>query len=787
MKNPENRALELELNSDDIAPSGDQELRLLRRLYLSVKRDASRIVIVSLGLSVLAMFATFLVTPEYMATAKVMLNTRENVAQDFSPDISGLPTDITSLESELEVLRSTDLIERVVKGLELVDDPAFADDGFSLNPISWLRALFRSGASAADDEQQTDVALEETIKAIRDLRSVEQVGTTSAVYAIHLTTNDRFLSAKIANALANEYLATQTVEKIRSLERSQGWLAERTAQLQTDLNDLDAKLEARRLEAPFSDEEYATVKAQRLLGVRDMRTLMDKTSALEAKIAEMQALAQGGQVLDAALLVEDPDDDLRALVELEQAGGSADIAARLGERVEAEIARDQATMEDLQRRREALQQKIDLLRQNQAIQANHDAEVRRIENEITVNEAIYRDFVSQLSRQTENNEYLDADGRIIEFARPPTDRSSPRRGATAVTTLLLTIFGGALFAMLREAFETRLRTTQEIEEAVGRPLHGVLPYAGPNVDLIGDLIKDGRHVDSNLMRFARKLKVSLDAVLAGETTAVEAPVPTPTKGARARAATKQRGAIIAGVSAMPNEGLSSSLLLLAHSYAQVGEQVLVLDCDFWASAYGEHASGATLDPLTIEKSPSVVDPLILSTATPGLHVLPALVTSSEMGNNGPELSEYYGTRSFRRLLEYLAEKYDKVFIDTPPLLPVMDAVSILPHADKVIYFVRWNATQRDAVISTVSALEDVNIEPAFGVATQVRFNEIGLYGDNSMASIYKAQAVRATDAGRYWPGINALRDANWISRVSPGISSLLSSIANSLRPPASRR
>ncbi|HNP15481.1 MAG TPA: hypothetical protein PKI99_03355, partial [Terrimesophilobacter sp.] len=57
--------------------------------------------------------------------------------------------------------------------------------------------------------------------------------------------------------------------------------------------------------------------------------------------------------------------------------------------------------------------------------ARRDAETKRIENDIAVSEAIYQDFMTQLSRRTEQREYLDADARVISLARPPFRPSEP--------------------------------------------------------------------------------------------------------------------------------------------------------------------------------------------------------------------------------------------------------------------------------------------------------------------------------------------------------------------------
>ena len=119
-------------------------------------------------------------------------------------------------------------------------------------------------------------------------------------------------------------------------------------------------------------------------------------------------------------------------------------------------------------------------------------------------------------------------------------------------------------------------------------------------------------------------------------------------------------------------------------------------------------------------------------SVPGLYVLPALLDHNAE-NTGIDIAGFFNSRAFSVMIEYLGQHYDRIIIDTPPLLPVIDGVSILSHADLVLYFLQWNHTPADAVESAMRILADTNANVEFCVATQVNLDKIAKYGDASLS------------------------------------------------------
>ncbi|HNP15482.1 MAG TPA: Wzz/FepE/Etk N-terminal domain-containing protein, partial [Terrimesophilobacter sp.] len=250
----------------------------------------------------------------YTSVAQVMIETRVNEDTQFTPFLSNLPISLTSLESELEVLRSLDLVERVVDRLQLQDDPEFFD------PSGFEEELASPDAPGAANPSDFNLQREQTIANVADRREIEQVGNISAVYAIRFTTSDARKSAALANMLAEEYVSTTRNEKLRSLELSQGWLTQRVSQLQERLSDLGVQLEQNLLSAPYSPDEIETIKARNVATERRLNQFESEARDIDATIGRINGLLSQGRPVLAAATLEQPSSDIEDLLAAAKAG-----------------------------------------------------------------------------------------------------------------------------------------------------------------------------------------------------------------------------------------------------------------------------------------------------------------------------------------------------------------------------------------------------------------------------------------------------------------------------------
>lgn len=152
-------------------------------------------------------------------------------------------------------------------------------------------------------------------------------------------------------------------------------------------------------------------------------------------------------------------------------------------------------------------------------------------------------------------------------------------------------------------------------------------------------------------------------------------------------------------SSLAGEGKSITILNLAISFAQSGQRVLLIDADL--------------------RRPNQAK-LLIEKAAPGLSNLLAGMCDMEeavrrniypnldvifSGEIPPNPSELLGSPRFGRLIERMAQRYDYILVDTPPVDIVSDACIVANELEGVLFLVRLNETDKEAVEQGVKQLE----------------------------------------------------------------------------------
>ena len=99
-------------------------------------------------LTTIVTITVFQLSPRYTATASIMIEPRETRVVDVEAVVSGLPQDLATILSEIEVIKSRGLAKRVIRQLGLLEDPEFNEH---LRPPNILSKLFDSDANFAKE------------------------------------------------------------------------------------------------------------------------------------------------------------------------------------------------------------------------------------------------------------------------------------------------------------------------------------------------------------------------------------------------------------------------------------------------------------------------------------------------------------------------------------------------------------------------------------------------------------------------------------------------------------
>ena len=151
-------------------------------------------------------------------------------------------------------------------------------------------------------------------------------------------------------------------------------------------------------------------------------------------------------------------------------------------------------------------------------------------------------------------------------------------------------------------------------------------------------------------------------------------------------------------SGLPSEGKSITALNVAISFAEAGLRVLLIDADL---------RRPTLARLLIENGDPGLSNILAGMCSEEEAIHKEQYPNLDMIFSGvipPNPSELLSSPRMEKLLESLSEKYDYIFIDTPPVNVVTDACVISALLDGVVFVVRQNRSERDGVSKAVNQL-----------------------------------------------------------------------------------
>ena len=255
---------------------------------------------------------------------------------------------------------------------------------------------------------------------------------------------------------------------------------------------------------------------------------------------------------------------------------------------------------------------------------------------------------------------------LVTPATAPTSPSSPKPLQNALVGLIAGLFLGIGAAFLRDNLDDTLTTGEAVERVTGSPVLATVPMVASwrkNVDPVVISVSDP---SSQPAEAYRSLRTSLQFV-------------------------RYDGAmrVILVTSPSAGDGKTATVVNLGAVFAQAGARVVLVSCDLRRPglsqflAPDEHVELSSVltgqEPLDRALSP-----------VPGVDGLWALGAREVVANP----TELLGGQRMRALVDDLAGRFDIVLIDSPPVLPVADALILSGYADAVLLVVSAGRTRR---------------------------------------------------------------------------------------------
>ncbi|MEM6475496.1 MAG: polysaccharide biosynthesis tyrosine autokinase [Pseudomonadota bacterium] len=259
---------------------------------------------------------------------------------------------------------------------------------------------------------------------------------------------------------------------------------------------------------------------------------------------------------------------------------------------------------------------------------------------------------------------------------------------------LALVFGIALaggLAVLRETFDDRIRSLDDVENKFGLPLLGHTPFVEDR-----DLAAEGTNRFSALMEAYASIRSSIDFSLSRNQNVIQL------------------------TSSQAAEGKTTTAVILAELFASLGRKTLLIDCDL------RRPSVARL--LDIERPQAGTVEVVLghtdlqSAVVKGMHenleILP-------VGSISPNPTEVMASQQMRDFVEKCRKEYSLVLIDSSPVMGLADAPLLSRSVDATIFVLEANKVQFGQARSAVRRVRSAGGNILGIILTKYRALEAG--------------------------------------------------------------
>ena len=355
--------------------------------------------------------------------------------------------------------------------------------------------------------------------------------------------------------------------------------------------------------------------------------------------------------------------------------------------------------------------------------------------------ALYESVLRQIKETSLSKDVKANAVSVIEHSPLPQSPVSPRPTRTVLLGLLGGLVAGLAFVFGADALDRSIKTVDQAENTVGLPVFAAVPETTDEGPV------------SRLKRKSRRAFGSSNYRVVVETP--ESPAAEAFRNLRAALSLlgpEAERKVSLFTSAVPNEGKSFTSANYSLALAQQGYRVLLIDGDLRRPTMHKIFRFPSAKNNSDEDSePGVIDCLLgEADVASAARQIPAgeiqivdeniAVTGNILTATGGQLSVLAGGRRspnpaeilagpfFGRLIAEAGTLFDRVVIDSAPILAVSDTLLMTPHVQTLCIVVRAGKTPRQAVRRALSLLAKSGIRPAGLVLNRLRRSRgVGYY------------------------------------------------------------
>ncbi|MES1156679.1 MAG: polysaccharide biosynthesis tyrosine autokinase [Alphaproteobacteria bacterium] len=646
-----------------------------------------------------AMFAYQMSRPRvYQATALISIVTREERVVDHPGVVGDLPRDSSAIDSEIELLRSPALMNKLADAVRLVEHQVTPGKTIAQD-VDTAATTVTGDTSGADTRPLDPLA--------QRLSGQIQVRRRGLTYVIEVSARDPnpARAQLIANTFADVYIASQVETRVAINEHANVWLSQRLEQLRQDVQQKESAAETYRVQHGLTaaqgnslvENQITNVQTQVLQAQAD---LAEKEARYE-QLRQMQASGSSADTIANALnsgtiqSLRDREADIaRRQTDLENRYLPTHPAVQAVRAERADV--EQQIQNEIQRIAANLSNEVDVARARLRTlqgslsqvtgQLNADSadsvHLHEVEREAAASREVYEAYLQRYQEIANQDQLNMSDARLMAYAQRPGAPAEPNFKLSLVIALALGIAVGVAVGIALEIFDQSVKNADDIEKQVGLAAIASVPNISGRMMR---LLPPGARTPADYL-VARPMSAFTEALRVLRTVIVYSKLDLSTR-------------VVAVTSAVPDEGKTTISVCLARVAAMSGQKAVVVDCDLRKQSINDIIDVSTdvglLHVLAGEKSwreAIVHDPSseadVLPVATPSF-------TSRDV----------FGSDAMARLVAELRREYDLVILDCAPILAVAETRVIVKHADTVVVVARAGKSAVGAVRTAISQTE----------------------------------------------------------------------------------
>jgi succinoglycan biosynthesis transport protein ExoP len=678
------------------------EIDLLAYWQMLVKRRWLILGVVSTMVA-MALIYTLLTPSTYRATALLQLDGGSTQMVPLNNMSMPVSYDPNFSHTQIELLKSRSLAERVADGLKLAGSDTFT----RLQPTPWWQRLkgllnptARAGRGAAAEPSPSHdktggpsetAQLRQAAGLIQDGLLVEQVPDSSLVKVSYTSVLPAF-SAQVTNALIDGFITSSLDRQLGASSYARTYLQDQLAQMKSQLENSERQLVAfAQKENIIPSTDGKSLVAQNLsdlntalAGAQDRRIRAEARwhqaqsvsgTALPADMLNnpnLQALQQRRTELQSKyeekLQVFKPEFPEMLALHGQMVAVDKQIATELGNirasvKAEYDSAASQETM---------LVAQLDTLRTQTLDVDSRSIKYNILKRDVDTNRQLYDSLLQRYKEVGVAGGIKNSNISVVDRAEVPSTRFAPSLSRNLSMGVLAGLLLGVMLALLLEYLDDTLKTPNDIEHHLRMAVLGIIPKLTKQTP--AEALKDPRSAFSESYRSVR--------------TALQF--------------STERGVpkVLLITSTGPSEGKSTSALTLARNFANLGKRVLLIEGDLRNPTLSKVMRLSTATGLSnLLAGAAAMAQAVIKTDDEHLDVILA-------GPLPPDPTELLSGRKLVSLLMTSMERYDQIIIDGPPVLGIADApllASVATGTLLVVHSGRTHISDAQAAIKRLKA------------------------------------------------------------------------------------